>query len=250
MRVALLACALGMLPPIAAGAAEPLDVGDPTTRTVRVHFERSFGDPAAVAQVFGEGFPALWSVHGNVGRIAMSIPTHEAGRESLQGLGLTAIPTTFAPFVVEIDLTTLEATSLATTGALSNGTQGLGFSTRVLDTTAVGGFVGPDTGPLFCTSQQQVDDFCPYWPVLCGQTCTLVPGAAYDPQTGTLNLIGSEEQTGCDGAACFGPFEMFATTGDLMLTESAAAVPAASLPARALLVLLLVAGAALFAGRR
>jgi len=250
MRVAVLACALGLLQPLSAKAAEPLDLSNLTARAVRVHFERSFSDPGAVGQTFDAGWPAAWSVQGNVGRIEMSISVHEMSRESLQGLGLTAIPGTFSLYVVEIDLTTLEATSLAASGALSNGTQGFGFSTRVLDTAAVGGFVGPDTGPLFCTSQQQVDDACLTVPLFCGQTCTLVPGFAYDPLTGTLNLIGSEEQNGCDGAVCFGPFEMFATTGDLKLTELATPVPAASLPARALLVLLLVAGAALFATRR
>jgi hypothetical protein len=250
MRLALLACSLGFLPPLLAGAAQPLDPSDHTAREIRVHFERSFNDPGAVAQTFDEGWPATWSVQGNVGRVEMSVPIHEKARESLQGLGLIAIPTTFSPFVVEVDLTTLAATSLATGGALSNGTQGFGFSTRVLDTQAAGGFIGPDTGPLFCTSQQEVDDACLIVPLFCGQTCTLVPGFAYDPLTGTLNLIGSEEQNGCDGAVCFGPFEMFATTGDLKLTESATPVPAASLPARGLLVLLLVAGAALFTPRR
>jgi hypothetical protein len=250
MRVALLVCALGFLPPPSAEAAEPLDLGDPTTREVQVHFERSFSDPGAVGLAFDAGWPATWSVQGNVGRVEMSIAVHENSRESLQGLALMAIPTTFSSFVVEIDLTTFEATSLAATGALSNGTQAFGFNTRVLDTTAVGGFIGPDTPPLFCTSQQQVDDLCLLEPLFCGQTCTLVPGSAYDPLAGTLNLIGSEEQQGCDGAVCFGPFEVFATTGDLMLTELATPVPATSLPTRGLLVFLLVAVAALSATRR
>lgn len=250
MRVALLACALCFLPPLSAEAAEPLDLSDLTARAVRVHFERSFSDPGAVGQTFDAGWPATWSVQGNVGRVEMSIPIHEMARESLQGLSLMAIPGTFSRFVVEIDLTTLEATSLVASGALSNGTQGFGFSTRVLDTAAVGGFIGPDTPPLFCTSQQQVDDTCLIVPLFCGQTCTFVPGFAYDPLAGTLNMIGSEEQNACDGAVCFGPLEMFATTGDLKLTELATPVPAASIPVRGLLVLLLVAGAALFAPRR
>lgn len=54
-----------------------------------------------------------------------------------------------------------------------------------------------------------------------------LPGVAYDESTGLLNLVGSESQTACDGAICFGPFDFFATGGDLRLMEA----PPTPLPA-------------------
>jgi hypothetical protein len=224
-----------------------LRVFDPTPRPIWIHFETS-GHPALVGVSFGPAWPATYSVSGGVGRVEVSAEAHGLARAALEGLDFAPVPGTFAPMVIEIDLATLEATSEPTAGALEAPSPPLtfNFSTRALDTTATAGFLGPDTGPLYCTSQQQVDDQCLINPFFCGKTCTLVPGAPFDPATGRINLVGSEEQFGCDGpSVCFGPFEMLARTGDLRLGETPAGVPAASRSGRGALAVLLAASAAL-----
>lgn len=228
----------------------PLQVLDPTPRTVLVRFEQST-DPAVVGQSFGAAWPAAWSVTAGVGRIEMSAETHGEARAAGEGLGYEPYPGSFSPLVVEIDQATLEATSEPTAGGLVNEPLSFGFETRALDTTATAGFIGPDFGNFFCTSQQQIDDLCPSFPLICGKTCTLVPGAPFDPITGKLNLVGSESQQGCDGGFCQGPFEVFAKTGDLLVTElPAAPVPAASQPLRAGIALLVASFGALALRRR
>jgi hypothetical protein len=182
-----------------------------------VQFEDS-ADLALVGQSFGAAWPATWSVTGNVGRVEISAETHAVIREILS---LPPVPASFTPFAIEIDLTTLAATSPTATGAYGNGTMSFGFTTGVLDTEATGGFVGPDTPPLFCTSQQQIDDACLFVPLFCGQVCTIVPGSRYAPASGLANLIGSEEQVGCDGQPCGTPVVLFAPQGDVRLSEVA-----------------------------
>ena len=105
------------------------------------------------------------------------------------------------------------------------GPTGEAFTQKELDTAALSGFMGPDTPPLFCTSQAQVDGLCMFEPSLCGQTCTIVPGYPYDPATGLVNMIGIETVYGCDGSICFGPFDFFSQRGDLRLTEDPPAPP-------------------------
>ena len=95
-----------------------------------------------------------------------------------------------------------------------------GFWQGPLGTATTAGFVGPATPPLFCTSQAQVDLLCQSVPLFCGKTCTLVPGSAYDPSSGRVNLVGPEHQSGCDGSVCQGPIEMFSGLGDLRLTDA------------------------------
>jgi hypothetical protein len=226
-----------------ASAAEvPLRVTDPAPRPVLVHFEIS-SDPASVGQSYDIAFPASWSVSNGVGRVEVSAAAHGDARARLEGLGYAPVPDSFGPLVVEIDLGTLEATSPATSGALTNGTQSLGFDTRALGTTTLAGVIS--NSPLFCTSQAYVDFLCTIVPSYCGQTCTIVPGAPYDPASGKINLVGSESAQGCDGSICFGPFENFARTGDLRLMETfVPPVPAASAAARVALALLLAAAAA------
>jgi hypothetical protein len=225
--------------PAASAVEIPLQVGDPTPRAVWVRFENSLA-LSAVGQSFGPAWPGTWAVSGGVGRIELSAEVHGQARSDQAGLGM--LPGTFEPFAVEIDLATLEATSQATSGALANPPLAMSFATSPLDTTATGGFV--TTTELFCTSQAQVDALCPIVPLLCGQTCVLVPGSRYDPDTGKLHLVGPEQVQGCDGGVCFGPFVNFARTGDLQLTETPIpGVPAASAPGRTALGLLLAASA-------
>src|SRR5262245_34039672 len=225
-----LACAAA---PAARAVEVPLQIGDPTPRAVQVSFENS---PAlsAVGQSFGPAWPGTWSVSGGVGRVALSADVHGQARAEKEGLGFA--PSGFAPFVVEIDLATLEATSPTTSGQLANPPLAMSFVTSRLDTTATGGFI--TTTEPFCISQAQVDALCPIVPFLCGQTC--VPGSPYDPATGKLHLVGPEQVQ--NGGVCSGAFVNFARSDVLRLTEAPIpGVPAASESGRLALVLLLAA---------
>ena len=98
----------------------PLDVEDLAPRAILVQFEESL-DYSIVGESFGPSWPGSWSVSGNVGRIDITAETHEQIRDSFF---LPSVPGTFLPIVIEIDLTTLDATSQPTGGIFSNGTQG------------------------------------------------------------------------------------------------------------------------------
>jgi hypothetical protein len=210
-----------------AQAGAPLDVSDPTPRTVLVQVETSTNF-AIVGQTFGPAFPASYAVSGNIATLTITAETHEQMRD---GSFYMAVPGTFSPLVIEIDRTTLEATSEPAYGVLDVGFP-ISFTQQTLGTTTLGGFVGPGVGPLFCTSQQAIDDACQLWGQFCGLTCTLVPGDAYDPGSGRANLIGIETQTGCHGPCQ--TFDYFTPQGDLRLTE---AVQIPALPGLAPLVL-------------
>lgn len=229
--------ALVALAPAHAFAQTPLDVNDPTPRDVLVQLETS-ANLGVVGVTYGPALPATYSASGGVGTLVIPVASHEAMRS-----GLPPIPGSFTPVVIHIDLTTLAASSEAASGAQGQGQFGLSFTLNPLNTTGPAGFIGPTLPPLFCTSQQQVDDLCPVFPPICGETCTLVPGSLYDPGTGKVNLVGSETQQGCDGAVCQGPFTYFTRFGDLRLLE-ADVVPALPWPTAMLLALLLLAAAA------
>ena len=234
------ALALLLSSPAHAQGGAPLDVSDPTPRTVFVQIESS-SNRATVGQTFGPAFPATYSASGNTGTLTISIATHEQMRTD----GFTPVPGTFTPLVFEIDRTTLQATSQVASGALGSGQAGFSFTQQVLGTTTTAGFMGPSVPPLFCTSQAQVDQICMFVPSFCGQTCTIVPGSAYDPGTGEVNLVGRETQTGCDGGMCQGPFDFFTERGDLRLTEGAEVPVLPGLAPLALFALLVAGGRAL-----
>ena len=228
-------------------AQTPLDVHDPTARAVLFELEIS-SEPSDVGQSFGEPHPASWSASGNVGTLTISAATHETLRSSG---GWAPVPGSFEAIVIEIDLTTLEATSLPASGAIGSGNIGLSFTQNALDSSAVVSYIGPDVDSLICTSQAQVDALCPIAPQFCGQLCIPVAGVAYDEVTGLVNLVGSETQTGCDGAQCFGPFDFFATGGDLRLTEVTPPTPLPGLaPAGWVALSLLLVALGTCCGRR
>ena len=233
MRLARIA-ALALAP--AAALAEPLDVLDPTPRSVLVEREIST-DPATVGQSYGPPVPATYSASGGTGTLVIPIESHQTLRG---GPAIPPVPGSYTPIVISIDLATGAATSQPAAGAHAGGGQTFSFAVNALSTSAPGGFVGPQFPPLFCASQAEVDAQCPTFPPICGKTCFLVPGAAYDPLTGEINLVGSETQQGCDGTFCQGPFTMFSTQGDLRFSEGPD-VPALPAPAAALLLVCLLA---------
>ena len=240
-RFALLGLRLGIAwaPATALAQATPLDVADPTPRAVLVQVETS-SNLATVGQSFGPLLPATYSAAGGVGTLVIPVASHEAMRAG----GIPPVPGSFTPIVIQIDLATHAASSQSAGGAQAGGGQTFSFSLSALSTSGPAGFVGPTFPPLFCTSQQQVNDLCPVFPPICGKTCTLVPGSPYDPGTGKLNLVGSETQQGCDGSLCQGPFTFFTGFGDLRVFEPDV-VPALPWPAAALLALLLAVAVAL-----
>jgi hypothetical protein len=211
-----LACLLTCFTAASAAAEQPLDVLDPTLRGVFVEVEIS-SDLSIVGESFGPPHLATYSASGNVGTLVIPVTSHEEMREGF----LTPIPGTFTPIVIEIDLTTLTATSQTASGALQSGPILMGFVQNPLSTEATAGYMtgGDITTPFFCTSQLEVDELCLIVPLFCGVTCVVVPGSSYDAATGNINLVGSEEQQGCDGATCVDPFLVFTGNGDLRLTE-------------------------------
>ena len=211
-----LACLVTCLTALAAAGEEPLDVLDRTLRGVFVEVEIS-SDLSIVGESFGPTHQATYSASGNVGTLVIPVTSHEEMREGF----LTPIPGTFTPIVIEIDLTTFAATSQTASGALQSGPIAMGFVQHPLGTEATAGYItgGDITSPLFCTSQLEVDELCLIVPAFCNSICVVVPGSPYDAATGKINLVGSEEQQGCDGAVCSGPFVLFTGRGDLRLTE-------------------------------
>jgi hypothetical protein len=223
------------LPATAAWAqGAPLDVTDATPRGVFVQVEDS-SDLGVVGQSFGPAFPASYSVSGSTGTLTISAETHEQMRS---GGALPPVSGSFTPIVIQIDLGSLAATSQVASGAFASGPVSASFTQQALGTATAGGFAGPSVPPLFCTSQAQIDQLCAFVPSFCGQTCTLVPGSAYDTATGRVNLIGRETEYGCDGSICFGPFDYFTQRGDLRLSEGAEIPALPGLAAGALALLL------------
>ncbi len=236
---ALSAVFVAWVAPGLAGAQTPLDVQDTTPRSIGFEVESSPA-PNAIGEIFGPQRTASWSSDGTTGTLTISAATHV---EMWSGGSWEPVPGSFDAIVIHIDVATLGATSLPASGAVESGNLGLSFTQKALDTAAVIAYVGPNVDPFICTSQAQVDALCAVAPQFCGQICIPVPGSAYDPATGRVNLVGSETQTACDGGQCFGPYDFYAKGGDLRLSELAAAVPIPALPMTGAILLALLLAA-------
>ena len=183
----------------------------------------SSSDLAVVGQSFGPAFPASWSVSGNTGTLTISAATHEQMRaEAADSL---PVPGTFTPIVIQIDLTSLEATSQVASGQLVSGPSRARLHAAGARHHGDGRVRGTERAAALLHLAAADRPALPVHSGFCGQTCTLVPGSAYDPASGEINLVGRETQSGCDGTVCQGPFDFFTPRGDLRLTE-AAEVPA------------------------
>ncbi len=227
-RRRLLVAALAWAPASASLATIPLDVQDPTPRTILVERENST-DRSVVGVSYGPPVEASYSASGNVGTLVMPIASHETMRSDG---GLVPDPGTFSTLTIEIDLTTLEVTSQTATGTLLiGGTPGYGYAFTQNPLTS-NGTVGYITGnmffvsPFICTSQAEVDALCVNNPALRGETCEFVAGAGYDAASGKVNLVGDEEQIVCPGG-CLAPNLHFPDYGDLRFSETGAVVPSA-----------------------
>lgn len=223
--------------------AVPLDPYAPTPRAILVELESSL-DVGAVGVTYGPPVPATWSVSGGIGTVTIPIASHE----QMRTVAIPPVPGSYTPFVIQIDLGDLSATSATASGENAAGGQSIAFTQNPLGTDTLAGHLSSQSAPLFCTSQQEVDAQCQVNPSYCGLTCEIVPGAAYDPATGKLNLVGSELIEACDGF-CFPPFLFFSEAGDLRLSEagSVPAFPPAAVPV--LVACLLLVGRAAWAQR-
>lgn len=218
--------------------AAPLDLTNPSPRQVRVEIETS-ADLSVVGASYGDPIPASYAVEGGFGRVTIDDVDYEAFAD-IQGLDISDI-------VFRIDLATREVELVNAIGLVNQPFAGYQFIWS-MDSTRTSGFVQVDNLPPFhCTSQADVDALCAFVPDFCGETCTIVPGASYDPATGKLNMVGFERQTGCGETGCI-TIDVFNRNGDMRLSEVAAApmVPALS----PLAALALVASLLLLARRR
>ena len=209
-------CWLGTAPV----GAQPLDVADPTPRAIHVEFEVSVG-PGTLGQVYSETFVATYSATGSTGTVVLSSAVYEAAIQTHQldyfdtMMTWSLVNGSASDLEIEIDLTTMEANTQPVSYQVLITSPvpfpQIGTVTRGLSTTAPAGFAFLPQFPGF--------------PFFC-DTCTLVPGAAYDPATGKINLVGPDDLVAPDIPGLTG----FSRAGDLRFSESpAAAVPTLSI---------------------
>ena len=100
------------LTPALAGA-QPLNLADPTPRTIRVEFEISL-DPLAVGQTYSESVDAQYTVTGNIGTVVIPRAVYESAIQTQNldyfGSMLTwsLVSGSASDFTLDIDLATLE----------------------------------------------------------------------------------------------------------------------------------------------
>jgi hypothetical protein len=213
-------------------AAEPLDLQDPTPRSIQV-------------ELGGVVVSAGYAIQAGAGAVTISAESHEQLRPHF----LAPVPGSFTPLTLTLDLAQGIVTSSQASGAWETQPLAESFTQGPLSTETLAGYLqSTQLPPLLCTSQQQVDDFCLIQPIFCGAVCVPVPGSRFDPDTGEIALVGGEERFGCDGGACFGPYVYFALL-DPVLSELAAPVPSLGSVGRVALPLALALLAATYAAR-
>lgn len=205
-------------------AAPPLDVQNPTPRTVLVEWENST-DLSAVGVSYAPPVDASYSASGNVGTLVIPIASHETIRSAIG----VPLPGTFSSVTIEIDLTTLEATSQTANGSIAtgDGSHGVIFTQNPLSSSGTGGYATSAGGvpfAAFCTSQADVDALCTTIPSFCSATCQLVASDAYEASSGEVNMVGSDDATFCV-PGCIGPLVIFSQWGDLRFSEAPKPVP-------------------------
>ena len=210
---AALICCLGSSP----AWAQPLNLADPTPRTILVEFEISV-DPGSIGQSYSESTVATYSATGNTGTVVIASVAYEAAIQTHDLdyfdtiMSWSLVSGSASDFTLDIDLTTMEATAqplsyqVLITDPVPFPQNGV--VTRELSTTTTAGFAFLPQFPGF--------------PFFC-DTCTLVPGTPYDPTTGRINAVGSDDLVAPDIPSLIG----FSRAGDLRLSES----PAQLLPA-------------------
>lgn len=182
----------------AASAATPLDLTDPTTRTIRIEVDQELHDYAAVGGAYSLPIPATFTSDGTTATITVDGSATAAFIDDFFNGAVSTVPGSFSDYVITIDVATGVVTSANATGILDT-VLGQVPVDQTASSTALAGFeIFPFMGfdfPLFCTS---------------GASCTIVPGAPYDPLTGRANAV---------GIIVTPVFNTFTPFGDVRLTE-------------------------------
>ncbi len=181
-----------------AAAAPPLNLADPTTRQIRVEVDQELHDYAAIGAAYSLPIPATFTSDGTTATITVAGSATAAFIDDFFNGAVSTVPGSFSDYVITIDVATGVVTSAAATGVLDT-VLGQVPVDQTASSTALAGFeIFPFMGfdfPLFCTS---------------GASCTIVPGAPYDPLTGRANAV---------GIIVTSVFDTFTPFGDVRLTE-------------------------------
>ena len=180
--------------------AVPLDLTNPTSRSVRVEIDQEIHDFAVQGGAYSLPMGSSFSSNGALATVTVPESAIEAFIDGYFDGAVTAVHGTFSDYIVTIDVATHEILSAAVTGTV-NTIVGPTVVTQTASSTALAGFTvlpfGSSVLPLFCAG---------------GVDCTIVPGQPYDAQTGQLRAVGV---TTNDFLPLFSPF------GDLRLSEAA-----------------------------
>jgi hypothetical protein len=178
--------------------AVPVDLNDPTPRTVRVEIDQDETDFAAIGAAYGLPLPATFTSNGVVATISVDGSAMGAFMNQYFEGFLSAVPGTISEYVITIDVVSGQVLSADLSGTLSTFVGNVPF-TQTASSTTIAGFVPISLGyvlPQFCT------------PLDAG--CTIVPGAPYDPLTGGAVAVGVVSTI----------VNVFAAFGDIRLSEN------------------------------
>lgn len=160
-------------------AARPVDLGDPTTRPIRIEVDQELHDYAAIGGAFSLPIPATFTSDGVTATVTIDGSATAAFIDDFFNGAVSTVPGSFTDYVITIDIATGAVTSAAARGILDTAIGPVPVDQTATSTTLAGFELFPFMGfdfPLFCTS---------------GANCTIVPGAPYDPLTGRANAVGT-----------------------------------------------------------
>jgi hypothetical protein len=179
--------------------AGPLNLADPTPRQIRIEVDQELHDYGAIGAAYSLPIQASFTSDGTVATIVVPGSATAAFIDEFFAGAVTTVPGSFSDYVITIDVASGDVTSASATGTLNTAVGLVPVAQTASSTTLAGFEIFPFMGfdfPLFCTS---------------GATCTIVPGAPYDPLTGRANAV---------GIIVTSVFNTFTPFGDIRLTEN------------------------------
>lgn len=160
--------------------------------------DREQNDFAAIGGAYALPIRASFTSNGLVATITVPGADVEAFIDELFVGVIATVPGSFSDYVIAVDTISRQVLSAGVTGSLDT-VLGVVPVTQTASSTALAGFqLVPFMGfdfPFFCTT---------------GATCTIVPGAPYDPATGRANAVGTIASS---------LFTTFTPFGDIRLSE-------------------------------
>jgi hypothetical protein len=176
----------------------PVDLTDPTPRTVLVEVDEFLDDYGAIGAMFGTPVEAQFQSDGVTALVTVPGDVIESLVAQVFAGSATVVPGSFSDYLVEIDVASGAVLSASIDGQVTVPILGTIALAQTASSTQLAGFTLTNifgfTVPIFCTS---------------GTACTLVPGLPYDPATGQLNAVGRIATV----------FDVFTPFGDLRLSE-------------------------------